>query len=163
VAHAKVDSSDPWNNFPELNLVIFDETDESSKETAVYLCGNSLGLLPRETPTLLNQELQVWSQKGVHGHFDHPHNRPWVSIDDTVLQGMSKIVGAKENEVVVMNTLTGNLHFLMVSFYRPMGKRTKILMESKAFPSDYVNFLLVFDGKLEIGSHLVDGRDCWSR
>lgn len=104
----------------------------------LYLCGNSLGLLPAKTKELINEELQVWGDRGVHGHFDHPYQRPWVSVDDYVIEESAKIVGAKKNEVAIMNSLTANLHFLMISFYRPVGKRFKILMESHAFPSDYV-------------------------
>lgn len=104
----------------------------------LYLCGNSLGLLPTKTKELINEELQVWGDKGVYGHFDHSYQRPWVSIDDNVIEESAKIVGAKRNEVAIMNSLTANLHFLMISFYRPEGKRVKILMESHAFPSDYV-------------------------
>ncbi len=106
----------------------------------VYLCGNSLGLLPAKTKELITEELHVWGDKGVCGHFDHPYGRPWVSVDDNVVEESAKIVGAKQNEVAIMNSLTANLHFLMISFYRPVGKRVKILMESHAFPSDYVCF-----------------------
>ena len=105
----------------------------------VYLCGNSLGLLPAKTQELIAEELQVWGEKGVHGHFDHPYGRPWVSVDDLVVDESAKIVGAKRNEVALMNSLTANLHLLMISFYRPAGKRFKIIMESHAFPSDYVS------------------------
>ena len=88
------------------------------------MCGNSLGLQPKNTSKLLQQELQVWSEKGVHGHFDHSFNRPWVSIDDTVVEESARMVGAEtKEEVAVMNTLTANLHFLMVSFYKPIGQR----------------------------------------
>ena len=106
-------------------------------QECIYLCGNSLGLQPKGTRELLNQELDVWASKGVDGHFDHPFERPWVTIDDHVTKQSAHIVGAKPDEVCIMNTLTANLHFLMVSFYRPSGNRTKILMEAKAFPSDY--------------------------
>ena len=108
-----------------------------TNQDAIYFCGNSLGLQPKQTREIINQELDVWAQKGVDGHFDHPHGRPWVTIDDQVQQQSAHIVGAKLEEVCVMNTLTANLHFLMVSFYKPIGTRTKILMEAKAFPSDY--------------------------
>lgn len=107
----------------------------------VYLCGNSLGLLPAKTKQLIAEELQVWGDKGVHGHFDHPFGRPWVSVDDNVVEESAKIVGAQRNEVAIMNSLTANLHFLMISFYRPEGKRFKIIMESHAFPSDYVSLI----------------------
>jgi kynureninase len=77
----------------------------------------------------------------VTGHFRHSHGRPWATIDDIVTKSSAKIVGAKsEKEVAVMNSLTANLHFLMVPFYAPTPTRYKILMEAKAFPSDYFAF-----------------------
>ncbi|KAJ3098857.1 hypothetical protein HDU96_010922 [Phlyctochytrium bullatum] len=106
-------------------------------DACVYMIGNSLGLQPRRTRELLNQELDVWAERGVNGHFDHPHGRPWVTVDDNVIEESAKIVGAKPEEVAIMNSLTANLHFLMVSFYRPTQQKFKILMEAKAFPSDY--------------------------
>jgi hypothetical protein len=76
---------------------------------------------------------------GVIGHFDHPHSTPWATIDDDcVITESARIVGALDSEVAILNTLTANLHFLMVSFYAPTSTRFKILMEAKAFPSDYV-------------------------
>ncbi|HBE12288.1 MAG TPA: kynureninase, partial [Flavobacteriales bacterium] len=79
-------------------------------------------------------ELNDWAEHGVEGHFRAQH--PWVSYHERFAQGLSHLVGAKANEVVAMNALTVNLHLLLVSFYRPSGKRTKILCEAKAFPSD---------------------------
>ncbi|KAI3651341.1 hypothetical protein MP228_004822 [Amoeboaphelidium protococcarum] len=102
----------------------------------IYLCGNSLGLQPKQTRRLLNEELDVWDEMGVHGHFNHRHQRPWVSIDDHVTSAMAKVVGCKDSEVAVANSLTVNLHLLMVSFYRPTATRYKILIEDHAFPSD---------------------------
>ncbi|KAJ3356043.1 hypothetical protein GGF32_001729 [Allomyces javanicus] len=105
-------------------------------DKVVYLCGNSLGLQPRGTRDLLMHELDVWANRGVMGHFDHPYGRPWAEIDETVTGEAAKIVGASVNEVAVMGTLTNNLHLLMVAFYRPTQQRYKILIEGKAFPSD---------------------------
>ncbi|KAJ3303245.1 hypothetical protein HDV03_004072 [Kappamyces sp. JEL0829] len=113
------------------------ESEEELAASCVYLCGNSLGLQPKETRRLLNEELDVWAAGGVTGHFRHRHNRPWVSIDEVAIGPSARIVGAKDHEVAVMNTLTANLHFLMVPFYRPTPGRFKIIMEAKAFPSDY--------------------------
>ena len=116
-----------------------DSGHEESSEEAVYLCGNSLGLMPKRTRQLVNEELDVWSESGVHGHFHHRFGRQWVSTDvDNVNGPMERIVGAKSgsNEVSIMNSLTVNLHLLMISFYRPTKQRFKILMEAKAFPSD---------------------------
>ena len=100
----------------------------------VYLCGNSLGLQPKSTKAAIEQELQDWSRLGVEGHI-HAHN-PWLPYHEFLTKAMGAVVGAKPHEVVVMNTLTVNLHLMMVSFYRPEGKRNKILIEADAFPSD---------------------------
>jgi len=99
-----------------------------------YLCGNSLGLQPKSTATLLQQELNDWKNLGVEGHL-HAKN-PWMPYHKFLTDAMANVVGAKPIEVVVMNTLTVNLHLMMVSFYRPTGKRNKILIEYDAFPSD---------------------------
>ncbi len=100
----------------------------------VYLCGNSLGLQPKTTAAALQQELLDWKNLGVEGHF-HAKN-PWMPYHEFLTQAMAKVVGAKPEEVVVMNTLTVNLHFMMVSFYQPKGQRNKIVIEADAFPSD---------------------------
>lgn len=103
-------------------------------EPVVYFCGNSLGLQPKSTAYLMQQELDDWAKHGVEGHFRA--RNPWFSYHKLFTDRLAKIVGAKKNEVVAMNTLTVNLHLLMMSFYRPEGKRNKILMEAGAFPSD---------------------------
>jgi kynureninase len=103
-------------------------------EDTVYFTGNSLGLQAKSTAIYIQQELNDWAQFGVEGHF-HAHN-PWLSYHEIFPKLISKIVGAKEEEVVVMNQLTVNLHLLMVSFYRPTKQRYKIICEAKAFPSD---------------------------
>ena len=100
----------------------------------VYLTGNSLGLQPKRTKLAINQELKDWSNLGVEGHFK-AYN-PWVDYHEYLTHSMAKVVGAKPIEVVVMNTLTTNLHLLLVSFYTPTTKKYKILIESDAFPSD---------------------------
>ena len=100
----------------------------------IYLCGNSLGLQPRTTKSYIEQELKDWAELGVEGHV-HGKN-PWLSYHELLTDTMATIVGAKPIEVVVMNTLTTNLHLLMVSFYKPTKKRYKILIEGDAFPSD---------------------------
>ena len=100
----------------------------------VYLCGNSLGLQPKTTRAAIEQELVDWQNYGVEGHF-HAKN-PWMPYHEFLTEAMAKVVGAKPIEVVVMNTLTVNLHLMMVSFYRPTPKRHKILIEFDAFPSD---------------------------
>ncbi|MEI8279977.1 MAG: kynureninase [Bacteroidota bacterium] len=99
-----------------------------------YFCGNSLGLQPKSVQYLMSMELQDWAKHGVEGHFRA--RNPWLSYHQLFSERLAKIVGAKKDEVVAMNTLTVNLHLLMMSFYRPEGKRYKILMEAGAFPSD---------------------------
>ncbi len=101
---------------------------------AVYMCGNSLGLQPKSVGHLIQQELDDWAKYGVEGHFKA--RNPWFSYHHLFSERLSKIVGANKDEVVATNTLTVNLHLLMVSFYRPKGKRYKIMMEAGAFPSD---------------------------
>lgn len=99
-----------------------------------YFTGNSLGLQPKTVREKVNQELDDWAKWGVEGHF-HGTN-PWYKYHEFLTEASAKIVGAKSKEVVVTHSLTTNLHLLMVSFYRPVGKRTKIICEAKAFPSD---------------------------
>ncbi|MFL2622957.1 MAG: kynureninase [Flavobacteriaceae bacterium] len=100
----------------------------------LYFTGNSLGLQPKTTKAAIEQELNDWANLGVEGHLNAKN--PWMPYHDFLNESMAKIVGAKPIEVVVMNTLTANLHFLMASFYSPTEKRHKILIESDAFPSD---------------------------
>ena len=100
----------------------------------VYFTGNSLGLQPKSTPAYIQQELNDWAQFGVEGHF-HAKN-PWLSYHEIFPKLLAPIVGAMEDELVVMNQLTINLHLLMVSFYQPTKERYKIICEAKAFPSD---------------------------
>lgn len=100
----------------------------------LYFTGNSLGLQPVTTRQYILQELEDWAKYGVEGHFHA--KRPWFSYHEFLTEKMAKIVGALPEEVVMMNQLTSNLHFLMISFYRPAGKRKKILIEYPAFPSD---------------------------
>jgi kynureninase len=103
-------------------------------ENTIYLCGNSLGLQPRSLPTLIQGELEKWAGVGVKGHFQGDY--PWFNIEDYLAEKMAKVVGAKTVEVAVMNTLTTNLHALMIAFYRPTETRSKILIEESPFPSD---------------------------
>jgi kynureninase len=100
----------------------------------LYFTGNSLGLQPKTTKEYINQELNDWAKFGVEGHFEAKN--PWLNYHELLTDKMAKIVGAKPIEVVVMNTLTTNLHLLMVSFYRPTKSKYKIVIESDAFPSD---------------------------
>lgn len=100
----------------------------------LYFTGNSLGLQPKSTKAAIEQELNDWANLGVEGHFEAKN--PWMPYHEYLTERMAKIVGAKPLEVVVMNTLSANLHLLMVSFFNPTKKRHKILIESDAFPSD---------------------------
>jgi len=103
-------------------------------EDLIYLTGNSLGLQPKSTFDYINQELLDWEKYGVEGHF-HAKN-PWMPYHEFLTKSMADVVGAKPIEVVVMNTLSVNLHLMMVSFYRPSKTKYKIVIESDAFPSD---------------------------
>ena len=107
---------------------------QQNGEEHIYMCGNSLGLQPKRTKGFLDQELEDWATFGVEGHF-HAKN-PWMPYHEFLTESYAKIVGAKPTEVVAMNTLTVNLHLMMVSFYKPTEKRHKIIIEGDAFPSD---------------------------
>jgi len=100
----------------------------------IYLCGNSLGLQPVSVESAFREELERWKNLGVEGWFEG--DRPWLPYHAYLNKSMAKLIGANPSEVVIMNTLTVNLHLLMASFYKPSGK-TKILMEKDAFPSDH--------------------------
>jgi kynureninase len=99
-----------------------------------YFCGNSLGLQPTGVRAALMQELDDWAALGVEAHFRGKH--PWMPYHETVRDSLASVVGAQPLEVVAMNSLTANLHLLMVSFYRPTAERPAILIEAGAFPSD---------------------------
>ena len=100
----------------------------------LYFTGHSLGLRPRQTERFIQEELDAWAQMGVKGHLGAKY--PWLSYHELVASSLAKVVGAREDEVVAMNTLTGNLHLMLVSFYRPTRTRYKILIENNTFPSD---------------------------
>lgn len=102
--------------------------------SCVYLCGHSLGLQPKATTSYVEQELKDWAELGVEGHFRAKD--PWMPYHRLLAEQTAELVGAKTQEVVVMNSLTINLHLMMVSFYRPTKQRHKILVERGAFPSD---------------------------
>src|SRR5271168_3159611 len=110
---------------------LFPETEGGD---CVYLCGHSLGLQPKAAAAYVEQELQDWARLGVDAHL-HARN-PWLPYHELLTKPMAELVGAKPLEVVVMNSLTVNLHLMMVSFYRPTKRRHKIVVERGAFPSD---------------------------
>ena len=125
----KQDQLDPLNSFRDKFHI-----PKMNGEEVVYLTGNSLGLQPKNVATYINQELEDWKNLGVEGHFHA--KRPWMPYHEFFSESLAKLVGASPTEVVAMGSLTNNLHLLMVSFYRPAGKRNKIICEAKAFPSD---------------------------
>lgn len=124
------DQNDPLRHFRSQ----FHIPKDKNGEEQVYLCGNSLGLQPKLTQEYIQQELEDWSNLGVEGHTEAKN--PWMPYHEFLTEKMAKIVGAKPSEVVMMNTLSVNLHLMMVSFYQPTSERFKIIIESDAFPSD---------------------------
>jgi len=124
------DSSDSLAKFREEFSIPVNERGEES----IYLCGNSLGLMPLRTRSYMQEVLDDWAKLGVEGHVHAKH--PWMPYHEFLTENMADLVGAKPEEVVVMNSLTVNLHLLMVSFYRPTKTRYKILIEYSPFPSD---------------------------
>jgi kynureninase len=124
-----MDERDPLKSFREHFLF-----PRSEGGDCVYLCGHSLGLQPRTAAAYVEQELREWAQLGVEGHFRAKN--PWMPYHRLLTEQIAELVGARPIEVVVMNSLTVNLHLMMVSFYRPTKERHKIVVESGAFPSD---------------------------
>ncbi len=111
---------------------IFPQT--TSGEKPLYFAGHSLGLMPKNAPEYVQEEMTAWGKYGVEGHFEGKN--PWLPYHENITGSFARLVGAKETEVVAMNTLTVNLHLLMISFYRPTKERFKILIENNSFPSD---------------------------
>ena len=126
----RLDAEDPLAEFRGQ----FHHPIQENGQPYLYFTGNSLGLQPKATAAALQQELADWQRLGVEGHF-HAKN-PWMPYHEFLTEAMAEVVGAKPIEVVVMNTLSVNLHLMMVSFYRPTAQRHKILIEHDAFPSD---------------------------
>ena len=125
----KMDANDPLKDFRnQFHFPTFHE------KPIRYFTGNSLGLQPKKASQYIHEELEAWATYGVEGHF--LAKRPWYAYHENLTEYTAEVVGAKPIEVVVTHSLTTNLHLLMVSFFRPSGKRTKILCEAKAFPSD---------------------------
>lgn len=129
----QLDAEDPLKRFRDY----FHIPQQNGKEK-IYFSGNSLGLQPKTAEEYVLQELEDWAQLGGEGHFEA--RRPWFPYHEIFPQQLSKIIGCLHQEVVAMNSLTVNLHLLMVSFYRPTKKRFKIICEYKAFPSDQYAF-----------------------
>lgn len=125
----QADKNDPLARFRDQFII-----PQHNGQDMIYLCGNSLGLQPKATADAIAQQLNNWSRYAVEGWFEG--DTPWMYYHRQLTQSLANIVGALPAEVIAMNTLTVNLHFLLVSFYKPTDKRFKIIMEGGAFPSD---------------------------
>src|SRR6476469_1461950 len=126
----QLDADDPLRSFREkFHLPL-----GKNGEPLIYFAGNSLGLMPKSTRKLVEQELEDWAQLGVDAHMAAA--TPWYSYHENLREPMGRIIGAKTVEVICMNSLTVNIHLMMATFYRPTQSRFKILMEDPAFPSD---------------------------
>lgn len=128
-----LDAQDELKNYR--NEFIFPKV---NGKQVIYFTGNSLGLQPKRTKQYVDEVMTDWANLAVEGHFYS--DKPWWDYHERFAAPLSEIVGAKPTEVTVMNTLTVNLHLLMVSFYRPTQKKFKIICEEKAFPSDQYMF-----------------------
>lgn len=142
-----LDANDPLRHFRER----FHVPSGADGQPVIYFVGNSLGLMPKATRGLIEQELGDWAKLGVDAHLEGA--TPWYSYHETVREAAARLVGAKANEVVCMNSLTVNLHLMMATFYRPTKARFKILMEEPAFPSD------TYAIKSQIAHHGFDPND----
>ncbi len=125
-----MDKRDPLAHFRDEFLI----PKHDNGENLIYLAGNSLGLQPKKTRRYVEQELADWENLGVEGHLHAKF--PWIAYHENLTHASARLVGALPHEVVVMNSLTVNLHLMMVSFYQPDKKRFKILIEGNSFPSD---------------------------
>jgi kynureninase len=127
---AELDARDPLRSL----AAEFHQPHDRSGARLVYLCGHSLGLQHESTQAYVDQELADWRRLAVLGH--HTAGRPWIPYHERAAPGLAALTGAGAGEVVAMNSLTVNLHLMMVSFFRPSAPRTRILIEKSAFPSD---------------------------
>ena len=143
----ELDRKDPLKDYRKLFYI-----PKVNGKESIYLCGNSLGLQPKSVKTHLDTELKDWKNLGVEGHV-HGTN-PWLYYHHFFTKSISKLTGAKEHEVVVMNSLTVNLNLLLISFYRPKGRKNKILVQANEFPSDYYAL------EQQIRCHGLDPKDC---
>lgn len=139
-----LDAQDELKNYR--NEFIFPKV---NGKQVIYFTGNSLGLQPKRTKQYVDEVMTDWANLAVEGHFYS--DKPWWDYHERFAAPLSEIVGAKPTEVTVMNTLTVNLHLLMVSFYRPTQKKFKIICEEKAFPSDQY----MFQSQIDFHSKLV--------
>jgi kynureninase len=148
---ARLDACDPLARF----AAEFHHPRDAAGRRMLYLCGHSLGLQPKGAADYVEQELEDWRRLGVQGH--HAASRPWIAYHEHAAAPLAELVGAGESEVVAMNSLTVNLHLMMVSFFRPDASRNRILIEASAFPSDRyaVASQLQFHG-LSADAHLIE-------
>ena len=126
----QLDDDDPLRSYRDRFLIPY----RPDGRPVIYFAGNSLGLQPKSVRPLLDRELQDWADLGVDAHFSG--KSPWYSYHEVFRESGARLVGAGPGEVVMMNSLTVNLHLMMVSFYRPTPTRHKILIEDPCFPSD---------------------------
>jgi kynureninase len=130
VAAQELDDGDALSKFR--SQFVFPKS--RSGKNPLYFAGHSLGLMPVKAPEYVQEEMKAWGEFAVEGHFEGKH--PWLPYHENITPSFANLVGARESEVVAMNTLTVNLHLLMVSFYQPTKTRFKILIEENSFPSD---------------------------
>ncbi len=128
-----LDAADPLSAYRD-RFLLPDGPEGPDGPPAIYLAGNSLGLQPRTVGPAMDSLLERWARLGVEGWFEP--DDPWFTYDETLREPMARIVGAKAPEVAILNTLTVNLHLMLVSFFRPDGARRKILTDAPIFPSD---------------------------
>jgi len=126
----QLDEVDPLASYRDQ----FEIPNQPNGEPVIYMAGNSLGLMPKDVRAIVNQELDDWADLALDAHFKAA--TPWYSYHEVFRESGARLVGANPGEVVMMNSLTVNLHLMMVSFYRPTRQRWRILMEEPCFPSD---------------------------
>lgn len=150
-----MDASDPLAQFRQKFFI----PPAKDGTESIYLCGHSLGLQPKSAEPYVQQVLQDWAQLGVAGHFQAKN--PWTAYQRLLTERIATLAGAEPVEVVVMNTLTVNLHLMMASFYRPTPERHKILIEKGAFPSDQyaVKSQIDFHG-FDVKTSLIEASPC---
>jgi kynureninase len=143
----EMDAQDPLHEFREHFYLPLGK----DGKPLIYFAGNSLGLMPKAAGKIVEQELDDWAKLGVDAHLEAM--TPWYSYHEALRDPAARLIGAKPNEVICMNSLTVNLHLMMVTFYRPTKSRFKILMEKPAFPSD------TYAIKTQIVHHGLDPKD----
>ncbi len=148
---ARMDARDPLARYADE----FHRPCDASGRRLLYLCGHSLGLQPKRAAAYVEQEMADWRRLGVQGH--HDASRPWIGYHEHLAAPLAQLTGAADSEVVAMNSLTVNLHLMMVSFFKPDAVRNRIMIEASAFPSDRYAVVsqLEFHG-LNSAEHLIE-------